>query len=253
MKENRRSDYLPNIFYSADRKWCGFSFNIMTQFVDFDIGYTPLADMKDFNAEELTKLNIVREKNKQAFKDKFPVDEFVKKHEQEKSIKQFTELFDDTIVNPNEDRMGIVIYSNYSIYCPQLSIAIEHSFLMVNLHNGGDALIGLTMSAYGLRALKTLYETYGVNSNDLPILDFQKDYLKAIVPIVHIDDKRNYDIMVGNIKIETLENSLEFTVPYSIGDAKVRSETAFALLEKTSQQALRNLYFIEMQESTKKE
>jgi hypothetical protein len=247
MKENRRSDYLPNIFYSAERKWCGFSFNIMTQFVDFDIGYTLPADMKEFNVEEITKLKLIREKNKQDFKDKFPVDEFVKKHEQEKFIKKFTGLTDDTIVNANEDHMGIVIYSNYSVYAPQMSIAIETSCLMVNLHNGGNALIGLTMSAYGLRALKTLYDAYGVSSNDLPSLDFQKDYLKAIVPIVHLDDKRNYDIIVRNIKPEILENYLEFTVPYSIGDAKVRSETAFALLEKTSQQALRNLYRLEEQ------
>ncbi len=237
MDENKRHERYPSIFYSKDLKWCAYNFSILTQV------YNPDAD--DAETVEIRKerdsLDILDKK----FRDKFPFKELVKKHEQETNIKRFTDIKTPVVIAPNAYQAGILIYSNIPLYATQLNIEERLSFLQTGMHNGGIPSIGLLMAEYGLRAIKTIYSTYGIETSHLPTLNFQKETLEVTVPIIHIDEKREYDLEFNGITPTVLEDRIEFEVKRSSGKPIDRTHTAFILLEKATSVARMNLYRFE--------
>ncbi|MGV8151367.1 MAG: hypothetical protein ACP5NV_06605 [Candidatus Woesearchaeota archaeon] len=216
---------------------------MIAQLYDPDKGYTHPKN-HEYTAEDNARHEKIRAKNDKEFEGKFPIDKLIKKHEQASLIKKFTGIKEDTHTVPKTDYTGVLIFTNIPTYATQLNIQKTGSFLQTDMHNGALGTIGLSMTAYGLRALKTIYEAYNISLNDLPVLDFQKKVLKATIPIVHLDDVKKYDLKVGDIQPEITDNAITFEVPYSVGDPVFRSEIAFALLEKATKHAKKNLFLL---------
>ncbi len=254
MSVDKRWTLYPNIGYYSTLKHCAYSFHLMSSFVDMTEGFVPDPDGKH-SSEEGERYHKVTTQNLQKFKEKFPIDELVKKPEFAEKIKKFTGIDDDIFMMQRDDPIGVLIACNSPIFAPQLNIQIEYGYIQVGLHNGGYAAIGISMAAYGLNALRIIYDAYEVSSKDLPVLDFQDKELKVTVPIVHIDEERNYDLQVENVIPQVLESSLEFAIPYSmkcvrrktdreLSEANKRSVLAFALLEKTTKAAAKNIFIL---------
>jgi hypothetical protein len=252
MQNQQIDEFYPSITYQPSDKWCAFNFYVFAKFFEHDEGYIHPADGK-YTLEEMMKYQELKVKNEKNIANKFPTAELMKKHTQETNIKKFTGIKNDVRFMPRDDPIGMLIYTNIPIYAPQLDISIEKTFLQAGMHNGGSANIGLLLTAYGLRALNTIYNAYDVQFHHLPVLDFQKEYLKATIPIIHLNNRKDYDFKTGKITPDINEDSVEFTVPYSIGNEKVRCETSFFLLEKITFQAKKNLYLCTTQKEANQE
>lgn len=244
MGKSERVERYPSIFHNKELKWCYFNLSLLTQMFDPEKGYIHPKDGK-YNSEELRKSKEIQQKNEEGFKDKFPIDNLIKKYEQEKYIKLFTGTKEKISIFPYSDKIGILIAANILTYSTQLNISVESSHLMIDMHNGAIPSIGLLMTAYGLRSLKIIYEAYNIDTSDLPILNFSKTGLNAIVPITHLDDIRSYDLAFEKINPTIKDKSIEFHVQYSRKDPETQSRIAFELLEKSSKQAKKNIYLIE--------
>lgn len=240
VKENRRKDYYPDITYSPSGQLCAYKFDLQVQIFNPNAGFTPPKDDKYTN-KDIANFRKITDKNTNNFIARFPKEELIKEHDQQSTISKFTGLNVHAVLIPKYQHPGVLIALNMNDYLSQLNLTIDHSYLQVSLLNGKTAPVGLLMTTYGLRALKTVYDSYKISSRDLPILDFEKDKLSAVVPIVHLDKDREYDLKVGKIEPKILRNTIEFEVPNSIKDPVYRSQLAFALLEKATGQAHHNL------------
>lgn len=167
----------PLLGYDPKLLHCAFYFSVNASvanpWADIPKG-TPLEDAIQMQDKAIEKINA-----------SFPAVESIRgdfTDEERKQYARFTGLKDKIHYGGGKNR--VVITHQSAPYAPQFCLNAEYGTLTSELHNCAAPQLALIMWPHALRALKQIYEAYGIDASWMPDMRFNREGLVMTSPFV---------------------------------------------------------------------
>jgi len=208
MSKELRYDNYPSMLYIPSMKHCGFRFNLSSK---IESNERVLPENFDWMSEEGRKINEEQKQLRIDNKNKFPFDKILEKLVKEQYVDSFTNMYEESSCSSIE---GGIVLKNKAGLAPGLTIEIVPGFINADMHNAMSADFALNLTAYGLKSLEVIFDTYGIRNDFLPELNFTKEGLEMIVPYEKPQNdniERIFEINnIDHPDVKILSENLEF-------------------------------------------